>query len=351
MQGINSITFAWALTLGALLALAPCTHARRAFDLSEFQRDSGAITLDTASPLVDPYFASKALLVAHASGLDVRAAAERWIDWLLAKQRPDGHFQRYTLHPESEVERRGEIAGYDGADADDALLAVWVELLSRLAACDGGSPAALPPAWVRSLKLATGALDELLDAGTGLYHISAQQPVALLMDNVEVYSAWRHAAAFYAACGEAGAAQSAQRRANDLAANIDRAFWQRAERRYSVSTQPREQLEFYPDGVAQVYPLLGDLPSRRSFESADFSAWLRRHGEAWRSSARHDFPWGLVAVAAQRAGSREVAACWLQQVRAARASYRWNVLEEAAYQGLQYELGSYDSSGCAKESN
>lgn len=329
-----------ALAIAWMSVLAPANGAGRTFDSSEYQRTSGAITVAASSPVVDAYFASKALLLAHESGLDVHEAASRWIDWMLGKQLPDGRFQRYTLHEARDVERLGEIAGYTPPDADDALLAVWIELVSKMGSSrQAPTLAVLPPAWLRSLDLATSALDRLLDADSGVYHISPQQPVALLMDNVEVYSAWRHAAVFYASHGEGGRAMAAQRRATALAASIDRTFWQRAERRYSVSTQPRERLEFYPDGVAQFYPLLGDLPNRRSFENTDFLAWLRAHAADWRAAARHDFPWGLVAVAAQRAGASDVAACWLRDIDAARPRYRWNVLEEAAYQGLRHELG------------
>lgn len=320
------------------------------FDAQAFQRASGAITLDAASAIVDPYFASKALLVAHGSGLDVRAPALRWSDWLLGKQLPDGRFQRYVLNDAQDTERLGEIAGTAPPDADDALLAVWIELLSLLGAQCEGSVVALPPAWARSLDLATQALDRLMDENSGIYHISPEQPVGLLMDNVEVFSAWRHLAKFYASCGEAGRAQSAQRRADALAVAIDRTFWQRSERRYRVTTQPRAAFEFYPDGVAQFYPLLGDLPNRRSFESSDFGMWLRTHAAHWRASAQHDFPWGLVAVAAQRAGASDAAACWLRSVDAGRVQemksphpaargVRWNILEEAAYQGLRHQLG------------
>jgi hypothetical protein len=352
-----------ALVLALLLAtLASAQAAQRVFDLREFQRDSGAIVLAAPSAIVDPYFASKALLVAHASGLDVRAGALRWIDWMLGKQLPDGRFQRYVLHDVRDVERLGEIADYAPADADDALLAVWIELLSKVGApCEARSAAVLPPAWTRSLDLATQALARLQDAGSGIYHISAQQPVGLLMDNVEVFGAWRHVADFYAGCGEGGRALAAQRRAAALAASIDQIFWQRAQRRYSASTQVRESFEFYPDGVAQFYPLLGELPNRRTFESADFGAWLRAHAGHWRAAARHDFPWGLVAVAAQRAGARDVAACWLREVDNAREgerrgaaseALRWNVLEEAAYQSLRHELGEdVPGSNCQSASN
>jgi hypothetical protein len=259
---------------------------------------------------------------------------------MLGKQLPDGRFQRYTLHEERDVGRSGEIAGYAPADADDALLAVWIELLSELAApCEGHSAAALPPAWTRSLELATQALSGLVDSDTGVYHISAEQKVGLLMDNVEVFSAWRSVADFYGGCGEGGRSLTAQRRAEALARSIDATFWQRAERRYSASTQARESLQFYPDGVAQLYPLLGDLPNRRTFGSSDFGAWLRAHSGDWRVAAQQDFPWGLMAVAAHRAGAQDVAACWLRDVDESRARYRWNVLEEAAYQSLRRELG------------
>lgn len=320
-----------------LLFASACCHAQagsapRALQLGQYQHASGAITLTARGDSVDPYFASKALLVAHAGGLDVSAAALRWIAWLRMRQLPDGHFERYAL-------RDGEFVAYAAADADDAMLAVWIELLSKMAPINAQQPAPAPPElWLRSLELSARALDQLLDAETGVYHVSQTLKVGLLMDNVEAFSAWAALAQFYRERGDWGLAQSVHRRAEALQRAIDQTFWQHSQRRYQASTQPRAVFEFYPDGVAQFYPLLGDMPNRRSFESTDFNAWLRMHRDAWRAAAQYDFPWGLIAVAANRAGTPQAAACWLRGVDLARARYRWNVLEEAAYQRLHFEL-------------
>ena len=54
-----------------------------------FQAPDGALTLNPGGNYVEPYFATKALIVAQDGGLDVREAAEAWIGWALPRQRPE----------------------------------------------------------------------------------------------------------------------------------------------------------------------------------------------------------------------------------------------------------------------
>eukprot|EP00952_Eustigmatos_sp_NYUAD-ZCMA_P001332 5991-Eustigmatos_ZCMA.PRE.1 len=118
-------TLSAVLTVCAMLlqtAHAVGTHAVE-LHMPGYQRPDGAITTYLSGDSIDPYFATKALLVAQDAGLDNAAAARRWINWLLPQQLADGRFERYCLKGERFLPCRP-------ADADDALLATWMELLA-----------------------------------------------------------------------------------------------------------------------------------------------------------------------------------------------------------------------------
>ncbi|WP_351012018.1 hypothetical protein, partial [Shewanella sp. S1-58-MNA-CIBAN-0166] len=80
--------------------------------------------------------------------------------------------------------KSGQYSSCAEADADDAMMATWIELLARFAPPEG-----LPAAWELSLNRAAAHLDALLSKPAGVYQISSTLHVALLMDNVEVHSA------------------------------------------------------------------------------------------------------------------------------------------------------------------
>src|SRR5690606_2097993 len=95
----------------------------------------------------------------------------------------NGLFNRYQLNSNG---------GWDiiaSADADDAMLAVWIELLYRVAPSKG-----MPASWKKSIAKAQSQLDALYNAKQGIYHISSSLPVGLLMDNVEISLAFKNIA-------------------------------------------------------------------------------------------------------------------------------------------------------------
>ena len=149
--------------------------------------------------------------------------------------------------------------GLRRADADDAMLALWMHLLYAMAPADR-----LPAEWVATVIAAESYLDTLRDPSSGVYHISRAQPTALFMDNVEIYAALRQSAAAWRRYG------TTHRRAERLAASadtlalaIDRTFRMGGRSEYMVSTQTRSTPAFYPDAVAQTYPWLIGFPSHR----------------------------------------------------------------------------------------
>src|ERR1700690_339553 len=83
------------LALFVVLCIGSRSVCESAFYPATLQSPDGAITLNSGGNYVEPYFATKALIVAQDGGLDVHKAAEAWIGWALPRQRPDGLFRRF----------------------------------------------------------------------------------------------------------------------------------------------------------------------------------------------------------------------------------------------------------------
>ncbi len=305
-----------------VLLVAAVQADSRQLATPHYQRAGGAIVLQTDGDFVDPYFALKALLIAQDGGLDIRGAAFAWIQWLLPRQLPDGRFQRYCMKPS------GQWRACKSADADDALLALWLQLLYRLAPENG-----LSPDWRVSATRAEKKLARLYDHNLGIYAVSASYRVGLFMDNVEIYAALKDIAESQQRLGERQAAQQTQARAQAMANSIVRVFWDRKHSRFRVSTEWRGKAGFYPGAVAQTYPWLLGLPTPNDPNVA-WRDWKRRYGEVWIERKRDPHPWGLVALAAMALGDSDTAACWMEKSAPFRYSSDWNVLEEAVYQVL-----------------
>lgn len=291
-------------TLAALtLLFAATASSARALDLTGFMDADGAISVQSRGDTVDPYFAMQALLLAHDNGLDVKAAAARWVQWLIPRQKLDATFDRFC--------RRGPVwAPCKIADADDALHAMWIRMLSIAGA--RGADAALV---AKSRRASEAALAKLRDPARGIYLVSPVYPHGLLMDNVEI---WRHA----------------ERRQPALARAIDATFWDAARGSYRYSTQEASSGNaFYPDAVAQLYPMLLGLAPRRQV----YRDWMGRHRAEWLRRAHDDFAWGVVALVAWRAHDGASAGCWLRETARERGGPHWTVTDEAALQVLRAE--------------
>ena len=294
-----------------LLGAAPLRAAP--LDLGGYAEADGAITVQRAGGTVDPYFALQALLVAREEGLDSRAYALRWAEWLVRRQKLDGTFDRFC--------RAGPVwVNCKGADADDALLAMWLKFLD-------GLPAELesPPAWQASRAAADAALARLFDPQQRIFLVSPVFQHGLFMDNLEVWSS-------------PGGRGHEGRGGPPLARAIHAAFWDDAQQRFLVSTQPEQRStapRFYPDAVAQLYPLVVGFPEVPGGAKDWYKAWMRQHRREWLAQVQHDFAWGLVALVAAREGDPESAGCWLRATRNFRHGPHWTVTDEVIVQALQ----------------
>jgi hypothetical protein len=315
------------LALFALLCLGARSVCATAFYPATLQSPDGAITLNSGGNYVEPYFATKALIVAQDGGLDVQGAAHSWIGWALPRQRPDGLFHRFC-RPDNHDNHNDAWRDCAAADADDSMLALWMQLLYRMAPATG-----MPPEWQRSVTLATMQLAKLRNRRLGVYHISRRNHVALLMDNIEVYAALKDVAKVQQRWHDPAAAAT-DARAEQLGAAIQRIFWDRHARRFRPSMQ-KTRPAFYPDSVAQVYPWLADVNGPGQDPRQAWKEWKHAFGAGWMERRYDSHPWGLVALAAEKLGDTTSAACWTSQSDSLRGSSSWNVLEEAVWQSLR----------------
>jgi hypothetical protein len=308
----------------AVLCCEPRLMCATGIDLTTFQQPDGAITLSPGGDYVEPYFATKALIVAQDGGLDVHDAATAWINWALPRQRADGLFRRYCR---KSVEWRDCAA----ADADDSMEALWMQLLYRMTPASG-----LPRTWQHSIALSEKQLEKLDNRRLGLYHISKLNHVALFMDNVEVYAALKDVALAQRRLKDP-AASGTNAKAEKLANAIQKVFWDRHAKRFRSSMQ-KSPPAFYPDVVAQVYPWLADMTGPGQDAHKAWQQWKRVFGAGWIERRYDSHPWGLVALAAEKLGDTPSAECWTSQSDALRGSSSWNVLEEAAWQALRAQF-------------
>ena len=284
---------------------------RPALALEGYVNDGGAITILHKGDTSDPYFAMQALLLAHDNGMDISLPAAKFASWLVGRQKPDGTFDRFCLSATK------TWASCKTADADDSLLALWMRLLETM-------PEQLSknPAWMKSYAISKKALDYLYQPSRGVYMVSPVYLHGLFMDNLEVWSLKAHSR------------QSKPADIEKLAKDIHQTFWQPVNKNFLVSTQLEQQTQkpqFYPDHVAQIFPLLVDFPILPQNAKVYYKSWMKTHRAEWLAHGETDYPWGVLAVLALRQGDEPTVRCWLREVSTMRHSNRWAVTDEVAF--------------------
>ena len=92
----------------ALLAAAFSAKAAPALDLTGYVDSGGAITVLRGGNSVDPYFAMQALLLAHDNGMEISVPAEKFANWLVTHQKPDGTFDRFCRAADGKWAAQGQ---------------------------------------------------------------------------------------------------------------------------------------------------------------------------------------------------------------------------------------------------
>jgi hypothetical protein len=293
----------------ALCGFCLCSTAR-SLDLKGYIHESGAITVQHHGDTIDPYFALQAIELAQSRGLDVSAVARPWARWLAEHYQASGHLGRYCRSTDTPA---GKHTWYwcKAPDADDASLALWWQFLNRLPAKDKqdiGAPTLL--------ARAQQELRELLNLKTGVYTVSRHIPHSLFMDNLEVWSVWPSA---------------------HLRKTIQSVFWDMTKGTYRVTTQTEYKQTgqaFYPDGTAQIYPLLVAFPELPGGAAAHYQRWMRQYRSAWLTQIGQEFPWGVIALIAWEQGDLDTVRCWQTLALPWRHTPFWTVTDEVVTQIL-----------------
>lgn len=289
------------------------SNAAPTLDLKGYVDDSGAISVLYRGNSSDPYFAMQALLLANDNGMDITAPSRKFINWLLPRQKPDGTFDRFC-RDDSQL-----WVACKTADADDSLLALWMLLLSTQQ-----TELSKNLAWQKSFETSKASLDRLFQPSRGIYMVSPVYLHGLLMDNLEVWSYLSKSSQ---------PKRSAE--ASKLAQSIQATFWDPANKRFLVSTQLEqrgEKARFYPDHVAQLFPLLVKFSVTSRNEQPFYRQWMSSYREQWLKQSETDYPWGLIAVLALRENDSFSVRCWLREATPLRHSSRWAITDEVAYQ-------------------
>ena len=317
-RGLTDLLVAMALVLTVGLGVEIFAAQSKAFvatlNLDGYADASGAIAIQHQGNTLDPYFVLQALLLAHEHGLDIRPYARPWADWLIARQKPDATFDRFC-------HTGGVWAPCKIADADDSLLALWLKFLNILPAEKN-----TPLQWENSRRVSKAALAKLFDPTRGIYLVSPVYQHGLFMDNLEVWS--------YKPANNQGQAVSEP----DLRRAIQKVFWDVEHQRFLVSTQAEQrntQHAFYPDAVAQIFPLLMKYPYLPGGNKKYYQHWMKEHRSAWLKQVEDDFAWGLIAIVALQQNDLESARCWLQKTLAYRRTWHWTLTDEVVLQILQ----------------
>ena len=304
MTACTSMAFTYASSVSALPQL----------DLRGYANDNGAISILHGGDTTDPYFALQALLLAHDNGLDISVPAAKFADWLVTRQKPDGTFDRFCRSASK------EWVSCKTADADDSLLALWMRLLQTMPQKLNSNPL-----WLKSYSVSKKSLDHLYQPSRGIYMVSPVYLHGLLMDNLEVWSL------------KNTLPKVQQGDANKLATAIYATFWQGANKQFMVSTQLEQKSQapqFYPDRVAQIFPMLVNFPLLPQAPGRYYQNWMREHRAEWLKQGEKDYPWGLLAVLALQQGDTQSSSCWLRETSAMRHSSRWAITDETAFQIL-----------------
>jgi hypothetical protein len=167
-----------------------------------------------------------------------------------------------------------------------------------------------------------------------VFQINTDTPVALLMDNAEIANSYSERARLARLHHEPRTAQRLNAESARLVAAMPKVF-PSDDGLPAASTQTDRQTAFYPDQVLPMFleeervPTAGFSPAVLSYDS-----WMARYRQPWLTGDADAFPWGLVALVADRHKDEPTVDCWLQRAETLRHGPHWNVLEEAVWQSL-----------------
>lgn len=256
---------------------------------------------------INPYFACQAALGLLENTGDQKAAdaeidaVRRYLNWhtkLLLES--EGLMGTYRKKGES-------LARTDKADSVDAYLGVYLELLGRYLLTSESTDGLI--GWKEGIHLAMDTLWELTVGG--LTCVSYENDTKYLMDNLEVWKGLTvleecfHSRVLYTE--DIRELSEVRIRADTLRARMEvripEEFWNSRGQKWLVMAGDYgfDSTKFYPDGIAQVYPLIFDFPvNDRQSQRELYQAFTDNlHWQSIPRDGTH-FVWAMAGMAAVR---------------------------------------------------
>ena len=147
----------------------------------------------------------------------------------------------------------GKLIYKEKVDSEDGYLGMYLFLMGKY--LEKTENTDLPEYWKKGISLALKKIQSLMR--DGITQVSEENTTAYLMDNLEV---WKGLHELELAGLEDTQAISEMRK--KIQAQIENIFWDDANQRWRIigNSDLYDQTEFYPDGVAQIYPLIYEFP-------------------------------------------------------------------------------------------
>ena len=147
----------------------------------------------------------------------------------------------------------GKLIYKEKVDSEDGYLGMYLFLMGKY--LEKTENTDLPEYWKKGISLALKKIQSLMR--DGITQVSEENTTAYLMDNLEV---WKGLHELELAGLEDTQAISEMRK--KIQAQIENIFWDDANQRWRIigNSDLYDQIEFYPDGVAQIYPLIYEFP-------------------------------------------------------------------------------------------
>ena len=245
---------------------------------------------------VNPYFACMAALglLAETKNCPIteteKKAVGRYLDWhtgiLLETDGKMGIYRKES----------GKLIYKEKVDSEDGYLGMYLFLMGKY--LEKTENTDLPEYWKKGISLALKKIQSLMR--DGITQVSEENTTAYLMDNLEV---WKGLHELELAGLEDTQAISEMRK--KIQAQIENIFWDDANQRWRIigNSDLYDQTEFYPDGVAQIYPLIYEFPVKeKKKQKILYNQFTEKFQWQKLNKKRNDFLWAMTGMAAAQMG-------------------------------------------------
>ncbi len=305
--------------------------------LISLQRSDGSICMTPERDRTVPYFANLSAMVMLDNPKRTSCVKGYLLWYLRHLNRPD----RYGLHGtvyDYTYQGDVEISAMD-YDSADSYAATYLSLVYRYLQVSGDSE--FVSDHLSDLERVAGVLIQLQDRD-GLIWAKPGYPLKYLMDNAENYLGIADFSAILANVGLHDLSLFYAERAQLLRAAIEVNLWDETTGRYHWALDllgrphPYRPGRWYPDGMAQLYPVLYGLDEPDSARAKALYADFNQQFPGWPLLVKDDpYPWALAAYVATLMGdfaraTEAVRIMEAEHIRAPGQPY-WYNLEHAFY--------------------